>query len=65
MAIVQTQAALRPIAAKVGIFREQSDRIKAAGGSATTNAHLRAIVRKEGWYDEKADHLQAAGLTMA
>lgn len=65
MAIVQTQAALRPIAAKVGIPRERSDQIKAAGGSATTNAHLRAIVRSIGYYNEKADHLQAAGLTMA
>lgn len=65
MAITQTQAQLRPIAAKVGIPTERSDQIKAAGGAATTNAHLRDIVNRIGYYNEKADHLQAAGLTMA
>lgn len=65
MAIVQTSAQLRPIAAKVGIPAERSDQIKTLGAAATTTAHLRAVVRSIGYYDEKADHLQAAGLTMA
>ena len=65
MAIVQTQAQLRPIAAKVGIPTERSDQIKAAGGAALTTAQLQAIVRSIGYYSERANHLQAAGLTMA
>jgi len=65
MAIVQIEAELWPIAAKVGIPKQRASQIKASGASALDVDDLRDIVNTQGYYDEKADHLVAAGVTFA
>jgi len=65
VAIVQSEAQLWPIAAKVGIHKERASQIKASSSAVTTTAGLRTIVNRQGFYNEKADHLVAAGVTFA
>ena len=65
MAIVQTQAQLRVMAARVGIPMERSDQIKAATPVPTNVAGLVTIVNRYGYYNEKANHLVSAGVTFA
>ena len=65
MAIVQTEAQLRVMAAKVGVHPERASQIKAATPAPANVAALRAIVNRFGYYSEKADHLVKAGVTFA
>lgn len=65
MVMVQTEAQLWPIAAKVGVPKERASTIKANSSAVTNVAGLRVVVRAIGYYNEKADHLVAAGVTFA